>query len=84
MYSEDTEDDFNTMDRQKQEALLKKTWLDREKQFYGEENDNCNDSIEEQPEEDDSDSDELDRGAGAYDNVVEEILQEEKEEQAQE
>ena len=37
MYSEDTEEDFNTMGRQQQEALLKKTWLEREKQFYGEE-----------------------------------------------
>ena len=37
MYSEDTEDDFNTMDIKKQEALLKKTWLEREKQFYGDE-----------------------------------------------
>ena len=36
MYSEDTEDDFGTMDAQQQEALLKKTWLEREKQFYGE------------------------------------------------
>jgi hypothetical protein len=31
MYSEDTEEDFNTMDKKQQEALLKKTWLDREK-----------------------------------------------------
>ena len=31
MYSEDTEDDFGTMDAQQQEALLKKTWLEREK-----------------------------------------------------
>ena len=37
MYSEDTEEDFGTMGRQQQEALLKKTWLEREKQFYGEE-----------------------------------------------
>lgn len=76
MYSEDTEQDFNTMDREKQEALLKKTWMDREKQFYGEEIEQDvtgNFSIKEQPEneeedyEEDSDSgDELDRGGGNY------------------
>ena len=77
MYSEDTEQDFNTMDREKQEALLKKTWMDREKQFYGEDIDadvTGNFSIKEQPEneeedyeEDDSESgDDLDRGAGNY------------------
>lgn len=37
MYSEDTEDDFNTLGRKQQEELLKKTWMEREKQFYGEE-----------------------------------------------
>ena len=63
MYSEDSEDDFTTMDRQKQEALLKKTWMERERQFYGEEVDE--DIIEEQDEEQDASSeeeeDELDR-----------------------
>jgi hypothetical protein len=81
MYSEDTEEDFNTMDREKQEALLKKTWMEREKQFYGEEIEDLNPpknitfSIKEKPENeeedyednDDSDSgDDLDRGAGNY------------------
>jgi hypothetical protein len=80
MYSEDTEEDFNTMDREKQEALLKKTWMDRERQFYGEEVDDdevlmkkMNFSIKEQPEneeddeEQDSDSgDDLDRGGANY------------------
>ena len=31
MYSEDTEDDFNTLGRKQQEELLKKTWIEREK-----------------------------------------------------
>ena len=65
MYSEDTEEDFNTMDKKQQEALLKKTWLDREKQFYGEEID-TNFEIQEEDEEvsDSGDDDELDRGGG--------------------
>lgn len=76
MYSEDTEQDFNTMDREKQEALLKKTWMEREKQFYGDDIDidvTGNFSIKEQPENEEDDQDEdsdsgddLDRGAGNY------------------
>ena len=59
MYSEDSEDqDFNTMDRQKQEALLKKTWMERERQFYGDEIDE--DIIQEQEDEDDVSSEEDD------------------------
>jgi hypothetical protein len=56
MYSEDTQEDFNTMDRQKQEALLKRTWVAREKEFYGEELDEDPDMIIEEAE-DGSDSD---------------------------
>lgn len=65
MYSEDTEDDFGTMDAQQQEALLKKTWLEREKQFYGEEIEEDEEPIIEQNEEEEEDSGdefELDRG----------------------
>ena len=53
------------MDKKQQEALLKKTWLDREKQFYGEEIDE-NFEIEEEDEEvsDSGTDDELDRGGG--------------------
>jgi len=69
MYSEDTEEDFNTLGRQQQEELLKKTWMEREKQFYGEELDDSETrrregTIQEQPEneeQDDSSDDDLDR-----------------------
>ena len=70
MYSEDTEDDFGTMDLQRQEALLKKTWLEREKQFYGEEIDEDPQkrtfAIQEQPEneEEEESDEELNRGDG--------------------
>ena len=51
------------MDKKQQEALLKKTWLDREKQFYGEEIDTNFEIQEEDEDLDDSgDDDELDRG----------------------
>lgn len=78
MYSEDTEDDFNTLGRKQQEELLKKTWIEREKQFYGEEIDdeetaalgfNRDKTIQEQPEneeQDESSDDDLARGG---DNV---------------
>ena len=61
MYSEDSQDEFTSMDHQKQEALLKKTWMERERQFYGDEIDE--DIIQEQNEEDLSseDDDVLDR-----------------------
>lgn len=50
------------MDKQQQEALLKKTWLYREKQFYGEEVDTNFEIQEEDEDLDDSgDEDELDR-----------------------
>lgn len=64
MYSEDSEDDFATMNREKQEALLKKTWMDRERQFYGEEIEE-DEVIDEAQEEEDAGSseDELDRDA---------------------
>lgn len=61
MYSEDTEDDFNEMDQEQQEAYLKKTWIDREKEFYGEEdNYKFNHTITEQIENEDEDSDDDD------------------------
>lgn len=74
MYSEDTEEDFNTMDRQKQEALLKRTWIDREKQFYGEELDDEQEIIEEEPEDYSDSDDDIDRGVGATNNIVENII----------
>lgn len=68
MYSEDTDDDFNTLGRQQQEELLKKTWIEREKQFYGEEIDDETErqggTIQEQPEneeQDDSSDDDIAR-----------------------
>jgi len=61
MYSEDSEDpDYREMDK---EAFLKKTWADRERQFYGEEVD---EAIQEEVEaeeqiSDDSDLDNIER-----------------------
>jgi hypothetical protein len=54
------------MGRQQQEALLKKTWLEREKQFYGDETETNFEIQEEEDEdiEDSGDEDELDRGNG--------------------
>lgn len=43
------------MDRKQQEELLKKTWMDRERQFYGEELDSNEDVIEEKQEEEEED-----------------------------
>lgn len=46
------------MNRKQQEAFLKKTWLDRERQFYGEELDE--EVIEEEQFEEDMESEEDD------------------------
>ena len=83
MYSEDTEQDFNSMDRKMQEKLLKKTWMDRERMFYGEEEieDNCIEEKPEQEEQEESSDEDLNRGDHQNEgqNLVEEILQEEEE-----
>lgn len=68
------------MDRQKQEALLKRTWIEREKEFYGEEiEDDADMIIEEAAEESDSDDD-IGRGATDLNEVVKDIIKEEQDE----
>lgn len=76
MYSEDSEDNFKTLDRKQQEELLKKTWMDREREFYGEELDSNEDVIEEQQEEEEedqsSDEEELKRDHADQEDLLEE------------
>lgn len=80
MYSEDTQEDFNTMDRQKQEALLKRTWMEREKEFYGEEIDEEPDMIIEEAEDCSDSDDDIARGVGDRNDIVEDIIKEEQNE----
>jgi hypothetical protein len=77
MYSEDTQEDFNTMDRQKQEALLKRTWVAREKEFYGEELDEDPDMIIEEAEDGSDSDDDIARGVGDRNEIVGDIIKEE-------
>ena len=83
MYSEDTQEDFNTMDRQKQEALLKRTWVEREKEFYGEELDEDPDIIIEEAEDGSDSDDDIARGVGDRNEIVDDIIKEEQDERNQ-
>jgi hypothetical protein len=80
MYSEDTQEDFNTMDRQKQEALLKRTWIEREKEFYGEEIDEEPDMIIEEADDCSDSDDDIARGVGDRNDIVEDLIKEEQNE----
>ena len=74
------------MDRQKQEALLKRTWVEREKEFYGEELDEdlvIPDMIIEEAEECSDSDDDIARGVGDRNEVVDDIIKEEQDERSQ-
>ena len=63
IYSQDSgEMAFGSMNRKEQERLLQQSWVQREKEFYG---DDQNQVIDETPEmeEDAESSDDIDRGS---------------------
>lgn len=72
------------MDRQQQEALLKKTWMDRERQFYGEEIEEDFAIPEEHTEElMDSEEDDIDRDEDRMrttQDLVDELLEQDDQE----
>ena len=72
------------MDRQQQEALLKKTWMERERQFYGEEIEEDYAIPEEQTEDQESsEEDDIERDGDRMrttQDLVDELLEEDDQE----